>query len=235
MKKTKQVLIISALICVAITIGMLICGLLFKLKFWRMPWSKIIAISTTLAIGISFALSALSYYTRNRVISIVSLCMTSLSVLLFVIFYLRGFKTGEIYFKIIGIVAIVTVIMNVVVYSGEKLKKNLIALQIISSVLICFVGLVLILAILGVNLFKNDWFLKLFIVIILIEIGMLFAIGILAKKSVQIEDKKDNDSVEKVIKGNFVKLTVDEYNKLILKIKQQEDAIKELQDKLNKN
>ena len=231
MKNAKKILIISGIVCVGIVIAMLLGGWLFEFKFWKIPWSCLFATAITFAVGISFTLNALTYFDKNRIVSIISMSVTTISVILFTIYYLSGFKFDGGYFKAIGIVAILAVTFNTVVSSGVKLKKSFISVQIISSVLLSFISVTLILAILKVNLFKYDNFLKFFVAIALVEIGLMLAIGIIAKKSAQSSENVDSVQAEKKIeKTNYVKISIKEYDKLKSRIAELETEVESLKN-----
>ena len=128
MKLTKKVLLGIALVCISIVVIELISGI-FGVKFYHRPLNQVLMTAITLALGSIFALGALSFFNENKIISIIDLSLIGLSVVMFVIFYLRGFKMYEMYFKCTGIVTIITVIFNSVVSAGIKLKNKFVYLQ----------------------------------------------------------------------------------------------------------
>lgn len=232
MKTAKKVLLGIALVCIAIVVLELISGI-FGVKFYNRPLNQILMTAITLALGSIFALGALSFFDDNKIISIVDLSLIGLSVVMFVIFYLRGFKMHETYFKITGIVAIITVIFNSVVSAGVKLKNKFIYLQVISATDLAFIGFTLIMSILGHYWLKNSLFLKIFCALAIIELGLLLAITALSKRSSnEGENSPINNTSTKITKDKVV-LSIEEYNAMMLKIKNLEDELKQLKSNQN--
>lgn len=227
MKLTKKVLLGIALVCISIVVIELISGI-FGVKFYHRPLNQVLMTAITLALGSIFALGALSFFNENKIISIIDLSLIGLSVVMFVIFYLRGFKMYEMYFKCTGIVTIITVIFNSVVSAGIKLKNKFVYLQVISAVALAFIGFTLIMLILGHNWFSSSVFLKIFCTIAIIEVGLLLAITALSKRNFNESENSPINNTATKITANKVTLSLEEYNAMMLKIKNLENEIKQL-------
>lgn len=230
MKYAKKTLLGVALVSIAVVVLLLIAGI-FGVKSFQRPLNQILMTAITLAVGSILALGALGFFDDNQLISIIDLSLLGISVAMFIVFYIRGFKMNEVYFKITGIVAIISVIFNFIVSAGAKLKKQFLYLQIASAVDLAVMGLTLIMSILGHYWLKNGTYLKIFCVICIIELGLILAITALGKKASADNIQSETNNANPKISNGKVSLTLEEYNAMMLKIKTLEDEIKQLKSK----
>lgn len=226
MKTTRKILTIISIVTMIASILMLI-GALFGVPVFKGTLFKVLLSCATLAVGCAFAIKALSIFRRSRVVSIISLLLITLSVVLAFIVYWIGFEKSAAFNKFLLILAMATILFNIIVSLIIKLDRRYIALQVITYVLVLVIDIIITLQILNVDIFGIKHFWKFFIAICLVAFALLCTTSILGRKY-DGGDKEGKD------KQGFVKIPQNEYDELKSKIKALEEENAALKQQLNK-
>lgn len=181
LEKIKKGLTISSIVSLVVAVGFLI-GAIFGLNIAKNPVFSIMITFAILCIACVLAINSLTLIEEKQVMSIIDLSFICALTLLSIILLWKQVEITNIAFKIDIILALFTVLFNIVVSYKLKLGKNLIVLQIITYVFVIAIDVLITIIILGIDLFKINWFSKLFWVICLVAFIMLVTISILSKK-----------------------------------------------------
>lgn len=199
-------------------VSLLLIMLIFDVKMFGANNSKMLITFATLSIGGFFAINSLNMFSKNKMISFISLGLIIASVVL-IIFSTWIKVEGDMYFKITVSLGLLSVLFNIIVSSGLDLGKTKLVWQIAVYLIVGLTDLITTLAIFGVInlLYIIPWFLTL---IILSIVGVII-LKVLAKKVVSdiIEDNK-----------NMIKISKEEYNRLLEKASKYDELIKNKQD-----
>ena len=226
MKTKRKILTTISLVSLIVSVLMLI-GAIFGVPVFKGVLLKVLLTFATLAVGCAFATKALSIYRRNRVVSLISLSLIILSVVLALIVYWAGFDMSVGFNKFLLILAMMTILFNIIVSLIIKLDRRYVALQVITYGLVLVIDIVITLQILNVDIFAIKHFWKFFLAICLVAFGLLCTTSILGRKY----DGGEKESKEK---QSFVKISQSEYDDMKAKIKALEEENNTLKQQLNK-
>ena len=192
MKTANKVLFITSLSCLALSCLMLILAI-FGVKIFEGIPLRLLLISSTFALGCGIAMSELNVAKKRRVLGFVSLGFLSLSVLLALISFCTPLFEVEIFNRITGVVALLSVLMAIIVSLNTKLDKKLLPLQIVTYALLSIVTLFIILLVCGVQLFSVDGLAQVFGVLCVLAVGLLIATIVVSAKKQGDEKVKGKD------------------------------------------
>lgn len=200
------------------TILMLIMAI-FGLKTFEMPLLALLFTLITISVACAFAISAYSLLKKNKVVPMISLVLLAIVSIMGIITYWAQFNVPEIFGKSTAILAIATVLFNIMVSYAIKLGKRQLPIQIITYALIIITDIILTLLILGVNVFSVPGMIEAFAVICLLDLGFMLALVILNKRT--YNEAEDMSGTE------YIKVKKTEYLALV-------ERVKELEAKLEK-
>ena len=181
MKLTKRILLITSLSTLAVSCLMLILAIFGIKVFDGVPLRVLLSMST-LAVGGGIAISELNVTEKRKVLGFVGLGFLSLSVLLALISFCTPLFQVETYNKVLGVVALFSVLMAIIISLNTKMEKRLMPLQIVTYVAISSVVAILILLVCGVNVFEIDAVSKIFLVLCVVSAGLLLATTVTSAK-----------------------------------------------------
>ena len=179
----------------------------------------------TIAVASIFSVSALSFYNKNKILSLASLCLLGISTILAIVVYWSGFSM-TILGKATIIISVLAILFNIIVSQVIKHGRKHLILQIVLYSLIAVLDVVITLSVLGVNLFAIPGFWQCFAVVCLAVFALFCALAIIGKKEVSDEIKKDNNE-DKVV------LSKDEYDKLLAQLDDLKAEVKLLRSTKN--
>ena len=220
MKIAKKVLLITSLTCVAISCLLLILAI-FGVNVFGGVLLRVLLSTATLAVGCGIALSDFNVLERRKYLGIVSLCLLGLSVLMALVSFATPLFEVEIYNRVLGVVALFSVIMNIIVALNTKLEKRFVPLQIATYVVVSLVALALILLICGISIFNIDGLRQMFWVLVVVTVGLLIATTVVGTKK-----RGDDNTTKQKTTSKLEQLQLENQN-----LKQQ---IAELQKELEK-
>lgn len=180
MKTTKKILMYSSLTTLAVCIVLLI-GAIFGLKTFEGAILKLLKTCATIAIAGFFAINALTMTDKNKIMGYVCAGLLGFLSLLLLVIYWANISWG-VFQQLVFVLAIATILFNIIVNLNLKLDKNFLVLQIVTYILIAVIDIVLTLVIFGSTILANGTVLKLFIAGCIVVFGLLCALGILGKK-----------------------------------------------------
>ncbi len=214
-ERAQKVLTIVSIISVAVSVMMFI-GLYFGLKLFSNKYLLAIFLSfIAMAVVCFFSNSALDMYSKKKCISIVSLALLGLSFIFGLINFWTYFELEGFFPKMSGVIAIASVLFVIIITTSTKLDNHYKGLQIITFGLTVILDIALTIVILGVDLFDNDTFVKIFYPLCFIVFALLCITNIISKRINKI--KKD-----------FIQISLDEYNSLKERIRELENENKKL-------
>lgn len=224
MKIAKKVLLIASLACVAISCLLLILAI-FGVKIFDGPLLRVLLSTATLAVGCGIGLSDLNVLERRKILGIVSLCLLGVSVLMAVLSFATPLFEVETYNRVLGVVALFSVLMCIIVALNTKLEKRFMPLQIVTYVVVGLVGLALILLICGISIFEINGLSQMFWVFVVVTVGLLIATTVVGAKK-----RGDDNSTKQKTKDHLEQLQIENQN-----LKQQiAELQKELEELKNK-
>ena len=153
-KKVKKVLTIIALVTLIIDIGLLISAIFGAPVFEWGILTKILLSSVTLTVASAFAITAVGYINKQRVLSIITLSMLGLLCIFAFVIYWNSILFNNVFTQITVTLAILTVTFCLLVNVGVRLDKKFFALQIVTYILMAISDILLILLVWGVPLFS---------------------------------------------------------------------------------
>ncbi len=216
MEKTRKILSISTIVGVVLCAAMLIASL-FGLNFFSGVLADILITTAALTIGMFFAISSIDLVKLNKIIAYVSLGLITGAVFLIILNNWVNF--GEVLSQITFVIAILSVLFNIIVSGVLKLQKRYLWLQIIVYLVLTAFFVLLNGYIFGFADFGDT--LRLFIVLLILGLLGLIIISVLSKKAVVVDDEKTNDK--------YVKISKEEYTELLMKAKQLDDMLNKQQ------
>jgi len=228
MRNTKKFLTITSLVSLSIVFLMLIAAI-FKVKIFEGILLQVLLSMAIITFASAFSLSALGFINEKKTLSRV--CIYSLLIVAFLGLIITWFKIDfkNWFVKITLILGILTIFFNIIAAQYIKLDKRYKVLQVTTYVFVAILDVLLTILICGVDIFKIPGMQQAFAVICVIDVALLCALSILARKTKAVETSsfgKDKD--------NIVKIKLSEYNSLIEKIEKLEKENQELKKSSNK-
>lgn len=214
-EKVQKVLTLISIVAVAISVMMFI-GLYFGLKLFSNKYllATFLTFIAT-AVVCFFSNGALDMYGKKKYLAIVSLALLVLSFLFGLINFWTYFELEGFFPKMSGIIAIASVLFVIIITTSSKLDNHYRGLQIITFSLTVILDIALTIVILGVDLFDNDTFVKIFYPLCFIVFALLCITNIISKRI--NKTKKD-----------YIQISLDEYNSLKERIRELENENREL-------
>ena len=188
-KKVKKVLTIIALVTLIIDIGLLISAIFGALVFEWGILTKILLSSVTLTVASAFAITAVGYINKQRVLSIITLSMLGLLCIFAFVIYWNSILFNNVFTQITVTLAILTVTFCLLVNVGVRLDKKFFALQIVTYILMAISDILLILLVWGVPLFSIAVLSQIIGVIFLVTFALLCSLSILSRKNQSVNDE----------------------------------------------
>ena len=196
-KLVKKILTIVALSTLAIVFGLLI-GAIFKLNVFEGILFKILLSSATITVASAFAITAVSYFNKQSVLSIVTLSLLGILTILALVIYWMEIAFVSTFTRITLNLAVVTVLFCILVGNGVKLGNRFKALQIITYVLVGVAVILLTLLIWGVDLFGITGLAQIIGVEFLVALAMLCVLSIMSRKSYVVDEDPRKVDVESI-------------------------------------
>lgn len=188
-KKVKKVLTIIALVTLIIDIGLLISAIFGAPVFEWGILTKILLSSVTLTVASAFAITAVGYINKQRVLSIITLSMLGLLCIFAFVIYWNSILFNNVFTQITVTLAILTVTFCLLVNVGVRLDKKFFALQIVTYILMAISDILLILLVWGVPLFSIAVLSQIIGVIFLVTFALLCSLSILSRKNQSVNDE----------------------------------------------
>lgn len=200
MNKTKKSLMIVSLVTLAISCLMLILAV-FKVKIFQGISLRLLLIFATTSLSCAIAISELNVIKRKRVLGFVGLGLLGTSVLMALIVFCSPllFKYN-VFNRITGIVAVLSVAFIIIISIYSKLEKTLLGLQIPTYVAISVLAIMLSIIIGGFKLLEIKGMLELLIIDAIITVGLLIASSVISSKRKQDEPKDNKLSEVEMLK-----------------------------------
>ena len=188
-KKVKKVLTIIALVTLIIDIGLLISAIFGAPVFEWVILTKILLSSVTLTVASAFAITAVGYINKQRVLSIITLSMLGLLCIFAFVIYWNSILFNNVFTQITVTLAILTVTFCLLVNVGVRLDKKFFALQIVTYILMAISDILLILLVWGVPLFSIAVLSQIIGVIFLVTFALWCSLSILSRKNQSVNDE----------------------------------------------
>ena len=217
--KIQKTLVIVSIVSVALVMAMLI-GAVFKLPVFKNDTLLAILLSlAVIAAGCFFANSALDLFIDKKVLSVMCLVLLAISASLGFMHFWSHFSLPEWFGRFTGIVVITSVLIVIIVTTNGALNKHFLALQLITYILVGIIDVVLIIALLGGDIFHGA-FTTIFIIGCIVAVTLLFISKILGRRMGKIEE------------AGYIKVRKDDYDDLLKKIDELEKENQELRSKI---
>ena len=187
--ETKKVLTIIALVTLIIDIGLLISAIFGAPVFEWGILTKILLSSVTLTVASAFAITAVGYINKQRVLSIITLSMLGLLCIFAFVIYWNSILFNNVFTQITVTLAILTVTFCLLVNVGVRLDKKFFALQIVTYILMAISDILLILLVWGVPLFSIAVLSQIIGVIFLVTFALWCSLSILSRKNQSVNDE----------------------------------------------
>ena len=198
MEKTKKILMITSLSCLAISCLMLILAVFGVPVFSGVPL-RILLVISTLAIACGLAIGEISVIKRNKILGYVSIGFLEISVLFaLIVFCTKLLDMDSLFNKITATFGILSVLFIFIVSTYTKLGKSMLALQIPTYIVLIMLDLFFVLMVFGMQVFKVAGLLELFIILIILSVGLLIATSVVASK------RKDTIAQQSISKGEEI-------------------------------
>ena len=188
-KMVKKVLTIIALVTLIIDIGLLISAIFGAPVFEWGILTKILLSSVTLTVASAFAITAVGYINKQRVLSIITLSMLGLLCIFAFVIYWNSILFNNVFTQITVTLAILTVTFCLLVNVGVRLDKKFFALQIVTYILMAISDILLILLVWGVPLFSIAVLSQIIGVIFLVTFALWCSLSILSRKNQSVNDE----------------------------------------------
>lgn len=190
MNKTKKSLMIVSLVTLAISCLMLILAV-FKVDVFHGIALRFLLIFATTSLACAIAISEINIIERKRILGFIGLGLLTLSVLMaLVIFCSPLLFNYNVFNRITGIVAVLSVAFIAVLSIYSKLEKSLLGLQIPTYVALGVLALMISILIGGFNLLEIKGMLEVLIIDAIVTVGLLIASSVIASK------RKDDNKPE---------------------------------------
>lgn len=208
MNKTKKSLMIVSLITLAISCLMLILAV-FKVKIFQGIPLRLLLIFATTSLSCAIAISELNVIKRKKVLGLIGLGLLGASVLMALIVFCSPLLFRyNVFNRITGIVAVLSVSFITILSIYSKLEKTLLGLQIPTYVAVGILALLLSIIIGGFKLLEVKGMLELLIIDAIITVGLLIASSVIASKR-----KQDDTAETKLSEVEMLKLENDKLRK----------------------
>lgn len=190
MNKTKKSLMIVSLVTLAISCLMLILAV-FKVDVFHGIALRFLLIFATTSLACAIAISEINVIERKRILGFIGLGLLALSVLMaLVVFCSPLLFNYNVFNRITGIVAVLSVAFIAVLSIYSKLEKSLLGLQIPTYVSLGVLALMISILIGGFNLLEIKGMLEVLIIDAIVTVGLLIASSVIASK------RKDDNKPE---------------------------------------
>lgn len=190
MNKTKKSLMIVSLVTLAISCLMLILAV-FKVDVFHGIALRFLLIFATTSLACAIAISEINIIERKRILGFIGLGLLTLSVLMaLVVFCSPLLFNYNVFNRITGIVAVLSVAFIAVLSIYSKLEKSLLGLQIPTYVALGVLAIMISILIGGFNLLEIKGMLEVLIIDAIVTVGLLIASSVIASK------RKDGDKPE---------------------------------------
>lgn len=182
MNKTKKSLMIVSLVTLAISCLMLILAV-FKVDVFHGIALRFLLIFATTSLACAIAISEINIIERKRILGFIGLGLLTLSVLMaLVVFCSPLLFNYNVFNRITGIVAVLSVAFIAVLSIYSKLEKSLLGLQIPTYVALGVLALMISILIGGFNLLEIKGMLEVLIIDAIVTVGLLIASSVIASK-----------------------------------------------------
>ena len=190
MNKTKKSLMIVSLVTLAISCLMLILAV-FKVDVFHGIALRFLLIFATTSLACAIAISEINIIERKRILGFIGLGLLTLSVLMaLVVFCSPLLFNYNVFNRITGIVAVLSVAFIAVLSIYSKLEKSLLGLQIPTYVALGVLAIMISIIIGGFNLLEIKGMLEVLIIDAIVTVGLLIASSVIASK------RKDDNKPE---------------------------------------
>ena len=215
MNKTKKSLMIVSLVTLAISCLMLILAV-FKVDVFHGIALRFLLIFATTSLACAIAISEINVIERKRILGFIGLGLLTLSVLMaLVIFCSPLLFNYNVFNRITGIVAVLSVAFIAVLSIHSKLEKSLLGLQIPTYVALGVLALMISILIGGFNLLEIKGMLEVLIIDAIVTVGLLIASSVIASK------RKDGNKPETKQESELEMLKTEN-----LRLKQENEELK---------
>ena len=215
MNKTKKSLMIVSLVTLAISCLMLILAV-FKVDVFHGIALRFLLIFATTSLACAIAISEINIIERKRILGFIGLGLLTLSVLMaLVVFCSPLLFNYNVFNRITGIVAVLSVAFIAVLSIYSKLEKSLLGLQIPTYVSLGVLALMISIIIGGFNLLEIKGMLEVLIIDAIVTVGLLIASSVIASK------RKDGNKPETKQESELEMLKTEN-----LRLKQENEELK---------
>lgn len=215
MNKTKKSLMIVSLVTLAISCLMLILAV-FKVDVFHGIALRFLLIFATTSLACAIAISEINIIERKRILGFMGLGLLTLSVLMaLVVFCSPLLFNYNVFNRITGIVAVLSVAFIAVLSIYSKLEKSLLGLQIPTYVALGVLALMISIIIGGFNLLEIKGMLEVLIIDAIVTVGLLIASSVIASK------RKDGNKPETKQESELEMLKTEN-----LRLKQENEELK---------
>lgn len=215
MNKTKKSLMIVSLVTLAISCLMLILAV-FKVDVFHGIALRFLLIFATTSLACAIAISEINIIERKRILGFIGLGFLTLSVLMaLVVFCSPLLFNYNVFNRITGIVAVLSVAFIAVLSIYSKLQKSLLGLQIPTYVALGVLALMISILIGGFNLLEIKGMLEVLIIDAIVTAGLLIASSVIASK------RKDGNKPETKQESELEMLKTEN-----LRLKQENEELK---------
>lgn len=215
MNKTKKSLMIVSLITLAISCLMLILAV-FKVDVFHGIALRFLLIFATTSLACAIAISEINIIERKRILGFIGLGLLTLSVLMaLVVFCSPLLFNYNVFNRITGIVAVLSVAFIAVLSIYSKLEKSLLGLQIPTYVALGVLAIMISILIGGFNLLEIKGMLEVLIIDAIVTVGLLIASSVIASK------RKDGNKPETKQESELEMLKTEN-----LRLKQENEELK---------
>lgn len=220
MNVAKKILTILAISALAIIVGLVIAAI-FGFDLFTGLWLKILLTLATLALVSTFSISALNFFPKKRILSIIALSLFAFLLCCVLIILWSDTPLTNDFAKITGISALAVFLFNFIIFTKLRLEGRYVILQIITYIFASVVVVVLSLSIVEVDVFGGDMW-KIWLAVALAMLALSGALSILARKNME-----SGKSQTKTKDGEkLITITEGEYNKLRAEIKDLQNQLK---------
>lgn len=222
MNVAKKILTIIAITSLVIIVGLLIAAI-FEFDLFTGLWLKILLTLATFTLVCTFSISALNFFPKKRILSIIALSLFAFLLCCVLIILWSEIPLTNDFAKITGVSTLAVFLFNFIIFTKLKLESKYTILQIITYSFASIVVVVLALLICEVDIFANDMW-KIWLAVGLATAALSGTLSILARRSMDSNRfQTKNKDGEKLIT-----ITENEYNKLKAEIQDLHNQLNEL-------
>ena len=186
-RKIRKCLTAISIISLLVIVGILISAI-FGAKVFNGLTLKILLTCALLTTSSAFSITALGYYSKKRIISIVTLC--SLAVLSTFVLIIIWTKTFGIFAQITLTLAIATILFCIIISNNIKLEKRFFKFQILSYIIIGLADIYLTMVVWGLVSWKKPFVIQSFVINMILAFAVICILGILSRRNVLDEPTK---------------------------------------------